>query len=156
MDTSSSLADENIGIELLYRNKSLDNIPFKDIDTYNKHCRDLGLSILQTSVNYNHDYNIPLEYLDIDVEKYVWKLAKSKQRTNAELERVELELQEYKLRNLFPVLRLMIYIIATMRNNNIVWGVGRGSSVASYVLYLIGVHKINSVRYKLNLREFLK
>ena len=32
-----------------------------------------------------------------------------------------------------------------MRENNIVWGVGRGSPVASYVLFLIGVHRINSI-----------
>jgi DNA polymerase III alpha subunit len=43
-----------------------------------------------------------------------------------------------------------------MRKHNIVWGVGRGSSVASYVLYLIGVHKINSMYYDLDIEEFLR
>jgi DNA polymerase III alpha subunit len=43
-----------------------------------------------------------------------------------------------------------------MRSNNIVWGVGRGSSVASYVLYLLGVHKVDSIKYGLDIREFLK
>jgi DNA polymerase III alpha subunit len=43
-----------------------------------------------------------------------------------------------------------------MRENDIVWGVGRGSSVASYTLYLIGVHKIDSIKYELDINEFLK
>jgi len=50
----------------------------------------------------------------------------------------------------------MIYIVDMMRKNNLVWGVGRGSSVASYVLYLIGIHKIDSLKYNLNIEEFLK
>jgi DNA polymerase III alpha subunit len=43
-----------------------------------------------------------------------------------------------------------------MRKNNILWGVGRGSSVASFVLYLIGIHRINSLFYNLPIEEFLK
>ena len=58
-------------------------------------------------------------------------------------------------RNLFPVLKVLIYIIDTMRKNNLVWGIGRGSSVASYVLYLIGVHKVDS-KYNLDIKEFPK
>jgi hypothetical protein len=49
-----------------------------------------------------------------------------------------------------------LYALFTMRENKIVWGVGRGSSVASYVLFLIGVHKINSIKYNLDINEFLK
>ena len=54
------------------------------------------------------------------------------------------------------VLRYMVYLVNFMRENNIVWGVGRGSSVASYVLYLIGVHRIDSIQYGLDWREFLR
>jgi DNA polymerase III alpha subunit len=61
--------------------------------------------------------------------------------------------QEYSMENL---LRYMVYLVDFMRDNNIVWGVGRGSSVASYVLYLIGVHRINSIQYGLDWREFLR
>ena len=50
----------------------------------------------------------------------------------------------------------MKYVVDTLRDNNIVWGVGRGSSVSSYVLYLIGIHKIDSVKYALPIDEFFK
>jgi DNA polymerase III alpha subunit len=50
----------------------------------------------------------------------------------------------------------MKYLVDTLRKNIIVWGVGRGSSVASYILYLIGVHRIDSLYYDLDIAEFLK
>jgi DNA polymerase III alpha subunit len=54
------------------------------------------------------------------------------------------------------LLKYIKYLVDTMREHKIVWGVGRGSSVASYALYLIGVHKIDSVKYGLDINEFLK
>ena len=70
--------------------------------------------------------------------------------------RVVEELELYRSRNLYPILRALIYIIDTMRKHKLVWGVGRGSSVASYVLYLLGIHKVDSLKYNLNIKEFLK
>jgi DNA polymerase III alpha subunit len=66
------------------------------------------------------------------------------------------ELLLYSERDLFPLLQYLKYLVDTLRANKIVWGVGRGSSVASYVLYLLGVHKINSIKYELEIDEFLK
>ena len=43
-----------------------------------------------------------------------------------------------------------------MKQNHIIWGVGRGSSVASYVLYKLGVHRIDSLYYNLDIGEFLR
>ena len=99
-------------------------------------------------------YNIPEHYQTLDVQAYVRKLVK--QGDSRELARVEMELTEFEARNLFPVLRILIYIIETMRKHELVWGVGRGSSVASYILYLLGIHKVDSVKYKLDIKEFLK
>ena len=76
--------------------------------------------------------------------------------TDKEIARCAEELIEFKKRDMNNLLRYMIYLVDFMRENNIVWGVGRGSSVASYVLYLIGVHKIDSIQYGLDWREFLR
>lgn len=73
-----------------------------------------------------------------------------------EYARKELELAEFQRRGLVQLLRQMKYIVDTLRKNNIVWGVGRGSSVASYVLHLLGVHKINTIKYNIPLEEFFK
>lgn len=70
--------------------------------------------------------------------------------------RVSDELHLYKDLNLLPVLRAIIYVINTLQDNKIVWGVGRGSSVSSYVLYLLGVHDVDSVKYDLDITDFLR
>jgi len=71
-------------------------------------------------------------------------------------DRIWEELDAFKERDMDNLLRYMIYLVDFMRENDIVWGVGRGSSVASYVLYLIGVHKVNSIQFGLDWREFLR
>lgn len=102
-------------------------------------------------VQQEHWY-MPAEYLEIDIAQYVLDLCK----TPEELQRVGEELLLYQERDLFNLLRYLKYFVDTMRKNNVVWGLGRGSSVSSYVLYLLGVHKINSLYYDLPIEEFLK
>ena len=151
--------NENNGIEMLYRGINIDKVPFdlEIVNKFNKHSRDLNLPELTNEGKWSTEFNIPQYYKDLDVEQYVRNLIPtSGQDVNIITARVDMELDEFNARNLYPVLQLLIYIIDTMRKNNLVWGVGRGSSVASYCLYLIGVHKIDSIKYNLDIREFLK
>jgi DNA polymerase III alpha subunit len=62
----------------------------------------------------------------------------------------------YQERGLFDLLRYLTYLVEIMKSNSIIWGVGRGSSVASYVLYKLGVHRIDSMYYDLDPLEFLR
>jgi DNA polymerase III alpha subunit len=94
---------------------------------------------------------IPREYQEMDIEAYV---VQNSPKEN--YERVMQELQLFQQNNMIPVLKTMKYVVDTLRKNNVIWGVGRGSSVASYVLYLIGVHKVDSLYYDLPIDEFLK
>ena len=83
---------------------------------------------------------------------YIYSLCKTEQQT----QRVNEELDLFVQHNMLDLLFYLKYLVDTMREHKIVWGVGRGSSVASYILYLIGVHKIDSLKYNLDIREFLK
>lgn len=94
---------------------------------------------------------IPDEYKNMDIEGFLVHVCPKEN-----YQRLIDELQEFRARNMLPLLRALKYIIDTLRKNNIVWGVGRGSSVASYVLYLLGVHKIDSIKYNLDWQEFLR
>ena len=76
--------------------------------------------------------------------------------TDEQKDRVSLELELFIQHNMLDLLYYLKYLVDTMREHKIVWGVGRGSSVASYCLYLIGVHKIDSLKYNLDIKEFLK
>jgi DNA polymerase III alpha subunit len=155
------LNDEQVGIEMLYRNKSIQDVPFLEevVKRYNSVCEELNIIPITSEGNWSKEFNIPLHYKELDVEDYVRRLVSSRVdgTDNAESsQRVEMELAEFNARNLYPVLQLLIYIIDTMRKNNLIWGVGRGSSVASYVLFLLGIHKVDSIKYNLDIREFLK
>jgi len=95
---------------------------------------------------------MPHEFQDLDIVQHILDLCK----TDAELQRVGEELLLFQERDMLTLLKYLTYLVETMREHGIVWGVGRGSSVASYTLYLLGVHKINSMYYGLDISEFLK
>ena len=116
------------------------------------HILDEKMSIEEFDEHCQNNYFIPEEYKNFDIAKFVLDQCQS----DAELQRAGKELLLYQERDMFMLLRYLKYIVDTMRANNIVWGVGRGSSVASFVLFLIGVHKINSLYYDLPIEEFLK
>ena len=97
-------------------------------------------------------WHMPEQYRTMDIAEHVLGLC----TTDAELQRCGEELLLYQERNLFDLLRYMVYLVATMDKHKIIWGVGRGSSVASHVLYKLRVHQINSMFYKLNVNEFLR
>jgi DNA polymerase III alpha subunit len=151
------LADDDTGIELLYRGQQIHNTPFSDIKDYNKFCDELELLPLSDETYFSKDFNIPLHYKEIDIREYINnKLLSDSEGNNPARARVEMELDMFEERGLFPILQLLIYIVDTMRKHNLVWGVGRGSSVSSYLLYILGVHKVNSYKYNLDIKEFLK
>jgi DNA polymerase III alpha subunit len=100
----------------------------------------------------HNNWFLPNEYKNFDIAQYVLEQCKN----DAELQRAGEELLLYQERDMFVLLQYLKYLVDTMRQNNIVWGVGRGSSVSSFVLYLIGIHRINSLYYDLSIDEFLK
>lgn len=99
-----------------------------------------------------NNWHMPEEYKTLDIAEYILGLC----TTEAELQRVGEELLLYQERDMFNLLRYLKYLVDTMKEHKLIWGVGRGSSVASYVLYLLGVHRINSMYYELDVREFLR
>ena len=159
--TSNELCD------LLYKNPKLDVSLFQVEDSieYNRSVADLHAeldlldsyhNISQTVEEFDRicqsNWRMPQEYKELDIAEYILGLCQQEH----ELQRVGQELMLYQERNLFDLLRYLKYLVDTLRKNNVVWGVGRGSSVASYVLFLIGVHKIDSLYYNLDIEEFLK
>lgn len=113
---------------------------------------ELDISVEDYDNGLQSNWYMPEEYKNFDIAKYVLDLCKSE----PELQRVGDELIKFQELNMFSMLRYCKYLVDTMRKHNIVWGVGRGSSVSSYVLYLIGIHRINSLHYDLSIDEFLK
>lgn len=98
------------------------------------------------------NWHMPEQYREMDIAAHVLELCQSQ----AELQRCGEELLLYQERDLFDLLRYLRYLVDVMQENRVIWGVGRGSSVASFVLYKLGVHRIDSLYYNLDIREFLR
>ena len=118
---------------------------------YDKYVEE-NLSVAEFDHRNQQHWFMPEEYKQLDIAKHVLDLCK----TDVELQRVGEELLLYQERNLFDLLRYLKYLVDVMQNNQLIWGVGRGSSVASYILYLLGVHRVDSMYYDLDPREFLR
>lgn len=135
------------------------------IDQFNNACKS-NADPIQKIIKYSSpditvsDYDqacqktwlIPDEYKNFDIESHIRSLCE----TDEETARVNMELELFHQYGMINVLKFLKYLVDTMRVNNVVWGVGRGSSVASYCLFLIGAHRINSLKYNLDINEFLK
>lgn len=112
----------------------------------------------------NLEWNVPKEYLNIDLKKLLTGLLRREFRENdftteQKVERVERVKQELILWEEFEkldLLRTLVYIVHTFKRNNVVWGTGRGSSCCSYVLYLIDLHDVDSIEYDLDIRDFFR
>jgi DNA polymerase III alpha subunit len=127
------------------KNTNKDNFDF--LSTYT----DTELSIEEFDLVNQRDWFMPDEYKILDIEAFLVN-----QCPKENYERLIEEIELFRQHNMTDLLRYLKYLVDTMREHNIVWGVGRGSSVASYCLYLIGVHKIDSIKYNLDIKEFLK
>ena len=167
LDTySRQILNEDQAVEMLYADPELDisNLCLEDVSKFNgasaklyhntmlKQLGELDLDVVDFHKQNQNNWNMPNKYKNMDIAKYILDLCK----TDAELQRVGKELLLYQERGMFNLLCFLVYMVDVMRDNNVVWGVGRGSSVASYVLYLIGIHKIDSIFYALDIEEFLR
>jgi DNA polymerase III alpha subunit len=135
------------------------------IEAFNQRCREfdkpqfiIGSPLpIEHSPEEEHEHRarewlIPPEAKAVDVRAFLLGMCTGDEQRA----RVNHEMDLYEARNLIPLLQLMIYLVGHFREQKIVWGVGRGSSVASYCLFLIGVHRIDPIKYNLDVSEFLR
>jgi len=142
------LVDESVNIEeivtfvdkfpdtlVYYKFESIDQISVPDWD------------LIQQST-----WHMPKEYQDLDIAQHILNLCNNEN----ELQRCGEELLLFQERNLFNLLKYLKYLVDVMKENRVIWGVGRGSSVSSYVLYKLNVHRVDSIYYNLDIHEFLR
>lgn len=129
---------------------------------YNKHVpRGREIKVKKQCGEINVDWTIPDRYKTLNIEQWLVDAHEALMGDcdQTEFDKRELrlcqEIVKYKKLDLLDVLRAILWIINRLTANNIVWGVGRGSSVSSYVLYVIGVHDVDSFSYGLNIDDFL-
>ena len=165
-DHGDVIFSEEDAIDLLYTDPGIDisKLYFEDIQQYSESLKQLGIDLppihtapkragVQEFDRLNcGKWHMPEKYYQINVLE--WLLDKC--QNDEEKIRVQMEYDLFEKKNFIRVLQFLIYFVDTLRANNVVWGVGRGSSVASFCLFLIGVHKINPLLYNLDIKEFLR
>jgi DNA polymerase III alpha subunit len=127
-------------------------IMLEDVPTFIEYDKIAQYSKEEFDHRCQDNWLMPQKYKNLDIAEHVLSLCVG----NAELQRCGAELLLFQERDLFNLLRYLVYLVDTMRENKLIWGVGRGSSVASYVLYKLGVHRIDSLYYELDPAEFLR
>ncbi len=149
-------------IESLVRRFNVQNVDYEtpEVKEYNRRVSKADAIKVKTECNpISKDWVLPLEYRKLNVVDYVFdkhyeQFKKDPQLAERE-RRLSIELVRYERFGFIDVLRTIIFIINKLTDRNVVWGVGRGSSVSSYVLYVIGVHDVDSFAYDLDIDDFL-
>jgi hypothetical protein len=159
--------DEADLLEVFYRGQEVNSLVVEDsgwVQRFNHNCTEFGLPFTiewstesdSKPVEFVHNnltsWHMPEEYQQMDIGNYLL----SKCTSDLAAQRVQTELEEFERRDMMNVLKWLKYFVDTMRANNQIWGVGRGSSVSSYVLFLMDVHRVDSLKYNLDIKEFLK
>jgi len=165
-DHGDVIFSEEDVIDLLYTDPDFDisKLYLNNIEKYSESLKELGIDLpvisnvpkrekpeIVDKANCDN-WHMPQKYYQINVLE--WLLDKC--HNNEERLKVKTEYDLFEKKQFIRVLQFLIYFVDTLRANNIVWGVGRGSSVASFCLFLIGVHKINPMLYNLDITEFLR
>ena len=144
-ETGDCIFTEQDAIDLLYTNPDFDisKLFFKTTEQYNNSIKNTGIDLdqLQTvpsrpsratfDQQQINNWYMPQKYYEINVLQ--WLLDKC--QNDEEKMRVQTEYSLFEKKKFIRVLQFLIYFIDTLRANNIIWGVGRGSSVASFCLF---------------------
>jgi DNA polymerase III alpha subunit len=159
--------EEDEVLEHIYSNPDaeLHKLYINNYEKFNQSIKSTGIDmtllpeppVVQHSVEtfdqtYINDWNMPDSYKQMDLKSYLL----DKCQNESEIQRVNDEYSQFESKKFLDVLKFLVYFVDTLRKNNVVWGLGRGSSVSSFCLFLIGVHKINPIVYDLDFNEFMR
>lgn len=118
--------------------------------------------VSQEPVQIKFDWLIGQDLLEADLAEIIGDAFSEKIKTlnytEEELlkaaERLAFEIEEIKLRGMEEFFKTVIFVIRTFRSKGIVWGVGRGSSCASYALFILGLHVVDCIKFDVPASEF--
>jgi DNA polymerase III alpha subunit len=102
---------------------------------------------------------IPDKYKYLDLAEHLIGLAERVERDSLyeqRLQRLAEEIDLYLSLGYHDLLKALIYVVDELTRCHVVWGVGRGSSCSSYLLYLLGLHEVDAVKYEIPITDFIR
>lgn len=106
----------------------------------------------------SYEWDTPEPFKSVDVFEVCAEslIALGLSESEKYVDRLTTELNEMSDRGMLDLIRHLMYMVVDFRERGVVWGVGRGSSCSSLVLYLIGLNRVDPVKYDIPLSEFLR
>lgn len=101
---------------------------------------------------------LPHKHTDDEMSELIRHIENSNRfmGTDEELDRISIEL-EYFIRTLnIPFILECKKLIDKFKEDGIIWGVGRGSSCASYICFLLEINDVNPIKYNIPFNELSK
>lgn len=146
--------EENDIIESLFAGTSITKLKLPDdtFDEYKMVQFELSLPDISENPSFSYNWLMPEEYKHIDLREYFTALCD----TEEEIVRANEEITLFEVADQINLVKYLIYLTDYMKENNFIWGIGRGSSVSVFLFYLIGLHKVHSVKYNLDYSDFFK
>lgn len=129
------------------------------VDTYDSQVYDLHYH-RKTSSDIDEIEIDPESHIhtDEDMDELLHRITESPRLTHGEpgIIRVEKELAYFEKTNNITFLLKCSDLIQQFKEDKVVFGVGRGSACASFILYLLEVHDIDPVKYDIDFNELAK
>lgn len=135
-----------------------------EVELFNQQVSDVEkLLVAKTEpLKLNLEWKLPASFKNLDINEYVidvfstkiHQLGYSNQLKELAFSRIADELETIKNRGMTEFFKAIIFVLDSFRKNNIVWGVGRGSSCASYILFILGLHVVDCVKFDIPMDEF--
>lgn len=166
-DTGSTVAKHNLLMSLVTSGQSIDDVPFvphPDIALYH-HLNGTAKTSMEWKQSERMDgppissyyWITPEPYKSMNIAEYCGeRLDQLGLDTQMYQHRLMEELNRVEDRRMGHFLRCLVWVTDTMRTNQVLWGLGRGSSCASLILFLLGVNKVDPVKYDIPMEEFYK
>lgn len=137
----------------------------QDIEAFNKQVAEddrIYTEDVAAPINIKMGWLLPQKYLSLDLETYISNVfierLPSLNYSDSEMvdaiSRIDAELREIRQRGMVEFTKTIIFVLDTFRSEDLVWGVGRGSSCASYILFIIGLHVVDCIKYDVSMDEF--
>jgi len=135
-----------------------------DLEVFNKYVTKAERISIKTEIDEDRlrtagTWLIPDEYKYLDVREFLISLVNEIVEDDLYDERVARlvhEIERFEQAEMFQLIPVIKFVLDRFRENGVIWGVGRGSSCASYIFYLMGLHEVDPVSCEIDLEEFLK
>ncbi len=103
------------------------------------------------------EWTIPKKFLELDIVSLCVTALRDKNLTDDDyIERLAWELKQMDEKDMHQFVRCLLYVTHQFKEKGVLWGVGRGSSCASLIMYLLGINRVDPVKYNIPAEEFFK